>query len=71
MKNKVPIIISVVIIILSLVILAPIFITQYENITKYSSEKCEELGGEYTSEFIGPTHCFLIEDGKLVDAFGE
>ena len=51
--------------------LAPFLIMAVRKLTVDTSSKCEALDGEYTSEFVGPAHCFRIIDGELVDSFVE
>lgn len=47
----------------------PMFFTAGEKLTVKTPEACEELGGEYASGFVGPAHCFGVENGRLIDYF--
>jgi hypothetical protein len=72
MKRKlISIAINAIVVAIVIAALAPFLIMAVRKLTVDTSSKCDALGGEYTSEFIGPAHCFQIIDGELVDSFVE
>jgi hypothetical protein len=72
MKRKlISIAVNAIVAAIVLAALAPFLIMAVRTSTVDTSSKCDALGGEYTSEFIGPAHCFRIIDGELVDSFDE
>jgi len=62
---------NAIVVAIVITVLAPFLIMAVRKLTVDTSSKCEALDGEYTSEFLGPAHCFRIIDGELVDSFVE
>ena len=70
-RKLVRIAVTAIIVAIIITTFAPVLIMAARKLTVETSSKCDSLGGQYSSEFSGPAHCFRIIDGELVDSFDE